>query len=104
MIKRNRLLNRESFIDENGREYYYKIKYNNNKLGIKIQYKTKIFIDDTNEYNNKYYSKNKELINQFIQCECGIKYNKSNKSKHLNTYKHNNLLNNKLIYYNIEKL
>ena len=54
------------------------------------QNKEKIF-----ENNKEYYQENKEKINEKLNCECGGKYTKTNKAKHLQTIKHMKFLNKK---------
>jgi hypothetical protein len=49
----------------------------------------KIYKYETNkEYNDKYYSENKEKILTTTICECGGKYHGFNKMRHCRTKKH----------------
>ena len=50
-------------------------------------------INKNKEYKRKYYEKNKEKLIEKVKCElCGGEYQKSSKSKHENTRRHNELL------------
>ena len=40
------------------------------------------------KYNDNYYLKNKDKLNQKCDCDCGCKYSLSNKSSHLKTKFH----------------
>jgi len=50
------------------------------------------------EYKQKYYEANREQINikrnENLDCECGAKYTKRNKARHIKTTKHKNYINN----------
>ena len=49
----------------------------------------KIYKYETNkEYNDKYYSENKDKILQTTICQCGGKYHGLNKMRHFRTKKH----------------
>lgn len=55
----------------------------------------KMYIIDQQKHNKNYYKKNKDKLKELINCECGGKYRKYNKSKHFKTKKHLKYLENK---------
>ena len=63
---------------------------NDNKEKIKERMKN--YRDDNKEqikkYNEEYRKVNKEKINEKFDCDCGGKYTKSHKARHLKTQKH----------------
>jgi len=66
------------------REAYY-IK-NNQCINKEIPGRTK------KESNKEYYEKNKEKLNEKIDCECGGKYIHQHKSRHMKSKKHINYI------------
>jgi hypothetical protein len=64
----------------------------NNKMKIKKILKNgveKIYEYDQKEYNKKYYSKNKEMLNKSIECAlCKGTYCIMSKSKHMQSPRH----------------
>lgn len=50
--------------------------------------------EKVDSYFKQYRIDNKEKINLKFICECGIKYNKKNKSQHKKSQHHNNYMNN----------
>lgn len=58
-----------------------------NKAGDK-----KFYTYDSSKYTKKHYEKNKDKYCEKVNCECGGKYMKINKSHHFKTKKHQNYL------------
>ena len=77
--------NRKENKKEYHKEYYQK---NIEKL--------KEYNKNRKDYHNEYYQKNIEKLNEKITCECGGKYTKKGKSKHLKTKKHQDYLLNEI--------
>ena len=45
------------------------------------------------QYNEKYYENNKDKLNEKMDCDCGGKYTKQHKKRHLKSQKHIDFIN-----------
>ncbi len=50
------------------------------------------------EYNKKYYQDKVDKLKMKINCECGGSYTYVNKTHHLNTKRHQNMIKQTMIY------
>ena len=87
-LNNRRAYNGEEYDKEYDKEYrkkYGKKYYEKNKDVIK---------EKTKEYGKKYRKKNYDIINEKFICDCGGKYVKANKARHLKTKKHQDYISN----------
>ena len=73
-----------------GTQHYQKQYYIENKDKININHK-QYYNDNKDKINinkKQYYNDNKDKYNEKFDCECGSKYTKNHKSRHIKTLKH----------------